>query len=128
MASKFLQVDIECYYAIINPIVFNQALNFRIKISDLSRRKIYIILATRDTLADFDCKLWRSLDKVNAFDIIMGSYNFVEVSNLVGIYILSLIQSSFPEVNMGVYIGMIIYFFLDKSSKVQFERLKKRFF
>lgn len=121
---KFLQFDIDNYYASIYPIVLNSALIFACKYTSLTRDEINVILSARKSLIAFDNKLWARNDTPDCLDITVESPDSTQVTDLVGIYLLYNLHKKIPRIVGRLYRDDALLLVRNHSNR-QFEMTKK---
>ena len=93
---EFFQYDIVSFYPSITEELFDDAMTFARMIVDIPKN-----IVARDSLLFHDGKVWQK--KSDLFHVTMGAYDGAEVCELVSLFILDKMRSSFPEVDRGLY-------------------------
>ena len=100
--KKFLIFDVEEFYPSITEELLDAAISWaRTKIT-ISDDIVSIIKHARKSLLFHDGDEWVKKSG-DLFDVTMGSYDGAEVCELVGLYILDQMKTSFPELDTGIY-------------------------
>ena len=100
--TRFLTFDIESFYPSISENLLDKAIGFARSRSDLSPEDIELIKHCRKSLLfDPQGQPWHRTDSL--FDVTMGAPDGAEVCELVGVYLLSKIQSILPANSFGLY-------------------------
>uniref|UniRef100_A0A0L8FJ23 ISXO2-like transposase domain-containing protein n=1 Tax=Octopus bimaculoides TaxID=37653 RepID=A0A0L8FJ23_OCTBM len=91
MKYKNLRENFQTFikHTAINPTILNSALIVAKNHSHLTIKEIKVILEGRKSVISFDNKLWVQTDSPNCFDITMGAPDSAQITDLVGIYLLS---------------------------------------
>ena len=88
---SFIQFDICDYYPNITPFLLNKALDFAAKYVEISDDDRNLFFHTRKTFLCSKDDYW--IKKNNPeFDVSMGSFDSSEISDVCGLYILSLLE------------------------------------
>ena len=95
---KFLVLDVCEYYPSISEELLKEALDWASSIVEISDRDKNIIISSRKSLLYKDKTAFKKKSSGD-FDVTMGSYDGAEISDLVGLYLLSKVQ------NLGVSLG-----------------------
>lgn len=122
---KFLQLDIDNYYNSINQNLLNEALQYAMTNSDLTEDEAKLVNLARKTLIEFEDQLWARKDTNDCFDIMMGSADSAQVTDLIGIFLLKNLADKFPQLIGGLYRDDAL-FVLRNASKSQIERTRKQ--
>ena len=99
--SLLLICDIVDFYPSISEDLFNKTIKFAEKHAKISELDKSILLNARQSLLHFEDEIW--IKHTGTFDVTMGSYDGAQVSDLVGLFILSLIKEKIPELNFALY-------------------------
>ena len=100
---KWLKFDIESYYPSISMDLLRKSLDFAKGFTIISPEEEEIIMHCRKTvLVGKDDTLWIKKDNPE-FDVSMGSLDSAEVSDTVGLYLLSKMEDIIPEGRVGLY-------------------------
>ena len=79
------------------------AIEFAKRKVNISREDLRIITHCRKSLL-FNAEVaWKKKDSANCFDVTMGSFDGAEVCELVGLYILSLLNNKYNYKDTGLY-------------------------
>ena len=87
--NRFIQFDIKEFYPKITKDIFEKALSFAKKHTEIKRDELRIIRHSRKSLLFHKGEAWVKSNTSNSFDVTMGSYDGAEVCELVGLYILN---------------------------------------
>ena len=121
---EFLQCDIAEFYPSISEGLLNSALVFAEKQGvRLAPTEREVILHARKTILMSENTTWAKNGTL--FDVSMGAYDGAEVAELVGLLLLSEIETRLPNLNFGLYRddGLAVY----KTTKgIHIERTKKK--
>ena len=101
--KKFLQLDIENFYPSINEELLDKAIDFASNHVEVDRETIEIIKHCRKTILFSGNDVWEKKTENSLFDVAQGAKDSAEVCELVGIYILNLINTKFPDLDFGIY-------------------------
>ena len=101
--KKLLQLDIENYYPSINEELLDKAINFASTYVDIEHETIDIIKHCRKTILFNNGDIWQKKDNNSLFDVAQGARDSAEVCDLVGLYILHLVRTTFPDLDFGLY-------------------------
>ena len=100
---KFLKFDIEAFYPSITKELLQRAITFGRQYTSISEEEEETILHCRKgVLVGENGSLWQKKVEPN-FDVTMGSYDGGEVAELVGLYLLSKINTILPSGSAGLY-------------------------
>ena len=99
--NNFIQCDIDNFYPSITETLLNKALDYASQFCEISDEDRKIIILAKNTLLYNSSKAWTKRGNKGHFDVTMGSYDGSETCELVGLYILSLIEHL--EINVGLY-------------------------
>ena len=100
---SFISFDIVDFYPSISENLLDQALSWASSLADISHEDISIIKHARKSLLFNNGKPWIKNNNSNLFDVTMGSYDGVEICELVGLFILNHLGKSFGKENIGLY-------------------------
>ena len=90
------------FYPWISKDLLINAFDYASKTTSIDKKVIDIIMHSRKSLLFSNNDIW--VKKVNPnFDVTMGSFGGVEVSKLVGLYLLNILKSEFGGKNIGLY-------------------------
>ena len=96
--TKFLQFDIDDYYASITEPLIVKPLIFSKTITTVSDMDVDIILHARRTVVVYDKSLWINKNSDAPFDVGMGANDSAEVSDLVGLFLLHNLGTYFTNI------------------------------
>lgn len=120
--KTFIIFDIVSFYPSITEELLNQALDFANQHTNITPQERSIIIEAKNSILVHNDNLW-SKKSNNMFDITMGSFDGAESCELVGLFILHIINKELDG-NFGLYrddgLGAI------RSSPRQAENLKKK--
>ena len=100
--SSFIKFDIVVFYSSIWKDLLINAINFAKSITTIDDKVIKTILHTRKSLLFNKNEVWVKKDNPD-FDVTMGSFNGVEVCELVGLYLLDILRKEFGDNKIGLY-------------------------
>ena len=123
--AKFIQLDIKEFYHSITEKSLNNAITFAENYILISKEDIRIIKHCRKSLLFYGNETWKKKDADATFDVTMGSYDEVELCELIGINIQSLLTNILSKNNMGLYRDDGL-FILRKINKQQTDRVRKK--
>ena len=118
---SFLQFDIENFYPSISEELLEKALNYASQFVDISPEDRKIILQSRKSTLYSKGEAWTKKGD-SEFDVTMGSFDGAEICELVGLYLLSLLQDLGMDVGLYRDDGMAV----SKKTPFQMEKLKKK--
>ena len=86
-------------------------INFTENHTSISQENIRIIKLRRKSVLFYNNKPWKKKEHDSSFDITIGSYDGVELCELIGLYIQSLLEITLEKDQMGLYLdyGLIIH-------------------
>ena len=90
-------------YPSISEDLFNEALNFAKTKVDITSQEISIIVQFRNTLLFNKNQLWVKKSGNEEFDVPIGCFDRAELCEIIGIYILTKLQSALRKDNAGLY-------------------------
>ena len=122
--SKFMKFDITDFYPSITFELFSTALDYASQFFTISQEVKDIILHSRKSLLFNGGETWVKQQGEN-FDVTQGSYDGAEVCELVGVYILSKLDSVFGRSKVGLYRDDGLACCANKSGP-QLERTRKK--
>ena len=99
--TKFLKFDIVEFYPSITKKLLEKALNFALSFTELNESEMEIIMHTKHSLLIHNNEEWEK--KSGDFDVTMGSFDGAETCELIGLYMLNLIQQHVPAHQIGLY-------------------------
>ena len=119
--TSFIQFDICDFYPYITPTLLEKAIKFTEKFVKISDKDKKIFLQSRRTFLVNEGEIWIKKES-ESFDVSMGSNDSAEISDLCGLYLLSLLSPL--KINPGLYRddGLIA----SKLTPRQNENLKKK--
>ena len=97
-----MQLDIIEFYPSITEELFSSAIAYARTIIDIDQKTIDIIMHSRQSLLFTKNDTWVKKNN-STFDVTMGSYDGAEICELIGIYLLHLVNDKFPEISFGLY-------------------------
>jgi hypothetical protein len=100
----FMIFDVVDYYPSISEELLSKAITWakqHTTISDLEEKTIKH--ARISLLYDHTGKVWMKKDNANAFDVPMGAYDGAEICELVGLYILNILNQELCTDSIGLY-------------------------
>ena len=100
--SKFLKFDIIGFYSSITEKLLKNAVSFAKKFTAVSDDTIKIILNARKSLLFNSNNPWMKKTGEN-FDVAMGSFDGVEICELVDLFLLNRLASVLGKENVGLY-------------------------
>ena len=99
-AQSFIQFDIQKFYPSISRNLLEETLEWAKMLVSISQEEIDIIMQSTEHLLYSEGVAWKKIGEDN-FDISVGSYSGAEISELVGLKILSELEKL--GVNLGLY-------------------------
>ena len=99
--SLLLICDIVDFYPSINEDLFLKTIQFAEKHTTITELQKSILINARQSLLHFDDAIWTKHS--GAFDVTMGAFDGAQVSDLVGLYILSIIKDELPQLDFALY-------------------------
>ena len=100
---RFVQFDIVDFYPSIRKNLLMDAIKYAKQHTNISAKEIEIIMHARKSLLFDKDERWIKKNNDSAFDVTMGSYDGAEVCELVGLYILPILQEKLCNPNFGLY-------------------------
>ena len=100
---RFLKFDVVDFYPSISKKLLQRALNFAKNMIVIDNAEIDIIMNARKSLLFYNNEAWMKKDGEGLFDVTQGSYDGAEICELVGLYMLSKVNSHFGKDNIGLY-------------------------
>ena len=82
---KFIQLDIKEFYPFISEETLNKAINFAENFTSISHENIPVIKDCRKSILFDDNESWKKKEHSSLFDVTIGSYDGVELSEQIGI-------------------------------------------
>ena len=98
---NFIQFDIDTFYPSITEKLLNKALDYASQFCNISEQDREIILLAKNTLLYNNNQAWTKRGTRSHFDVTMGSFDGSETCELVGLYILFMLESL--GINLGLY-------------------------
>ena len=98
----FAVFDIESFYPSITEKLLTDSINFAKQYTNIPDPDIDIIMHSRKSLLFNNGNAWIKKDN-SSFDVTMGSYDGAEVCELVGLFILNGLGSTYGKENIGLY-------------------------
>ena len=99
--SLMLICDIVDFYPSISKKLVNDAITFAERHTEITDIEKSVLLNARESLLHHDGEIWTK--KNGTFDVTMGAYDGAQISDLVGLLILSKIKHEIPELNFALY-------------------------
>ena len=90
-------------YPLISELLLTNALEYASSFTTITDQDKEIIMHTRKSLLFDEEKPWAKRSSSALFDVTMGSYDGVEVCDLVGLYILSKLSNKYRPANISLY-------------------------
>ena len=97
-----MQLDIVEFYPSISKQLLSNAITYAQTIIDINPKIVDIIMHCRQSLLFAENSPWIK-KSCEIFDVTMGSFDGAEVSELVGIYLLYLVNTAFPQISFRLY-------------------------
>ena len=120
---KFISFDIKDFYPSISKKLFNKAIKFAKKHTNVSKEEIEIVNHSRKSILFCNNESWIKKGG-ELFDVTMGAYDGAEICELVGLYMLDKINEIYPN-RIGLYRddGLGVF---NNISGPQAEKIKKK--
>ena len=120
--KSLILIDLVDYYPSISEDLFNQSIAFAETITPISDLDKKLLLNARKSILYHDDATWTKTGGL--FDVTMGSYDGAQITDLVGLMLLSKMKNKFPQINFALYRddGLGHH---DKMSKQNLDRLRK---
>ena len=99
---KFIQLDIAEFYPSISEEILDNAILFAQQYIHIPEKDLRIIKHRRKSLLYNDNEPWKK-NIESCFDVTMGSFNGVEICELVDIHILSLLSNKLDKQSTGLH-------------------------
>ena len=100
---RFVKFDVEKFYPSITRSLLSKAMEYAKSLTFITSQEEKIIFhARKNVLIDSDGQIWEKKSNPD-FDVSMGSMDGAEVSELVGIYMISKLMLKFNKANFGIY-------------------------
>ena len=121
----FVQFDIEEVYPSISKYLVCKALDYAKQFKSTTPKDIQLIMHVRKSLLFTDDCTWMKRSKDPSFDVAMGNFDGAEVCELVGLYILNLLDNTFCKNNIGLYRddGLACFHGINGSTSTKFEKI-----
>ena len=121
--SKFIQLDVKEYYP--SEETLDKAMSFASNDTTVSLEDIPVIKHSRKTLLFHLEQTWKKKESSSCFDVTMGSYDGVEVCELIGIFRQSVLKDIINKEAMGLYRddGLIL---LNKVTSKKSDKLERK--
>ena len=87
------------FYTSISEDQLTNAVNYASTVTSIDKKVVDIIMLSRKSLLFSNTGIWVKKDNPN-FDVTMGSFNGAEVCELVGLYLLNILESEFGGKNI----------------------------
>ena len=123
--SSFTKFDIVDFYPSISKDLLTNDINFASTITSIGKKVIDTTMHSRKSLLFVNNEIWVKKDNRN-FDITMGSFDWAEVRELVGLYYLNILKSEFGGKNIRLYRDNGLSCFENKSGP-DVKKSKKRY-
>ena len=115
--------DVKDFYPSIKETSLKNAIQFAVDYTDIKKINFKVMLHVQKSLLFHSNQPWIKRDS-DTFDVIIGSYDGAQISELVRIFMLSLLSKTFNTNNIGFYHDEILSVFRNISG-LQAEKLKK---
>ena len=112
------------FYTSISEDQLTNAVNYASTVTSIDKKVVDIIMLSRKSLLFSNTGIWVKKDNPN-FDVTMGSFNGAEVCDLVGLYLLNILESEFGGKNIGLYRDNGLSCCENKSGP-ELEKIKKK--
>ena len=112
------------FYTSISEDQLTNAVNCASTVTSIDKKVVDIIMLSRKSLLFSNTGIWVKKDNPN-FDVTMGSFNGAEVCELVGLYLLNILESEFGGKNIGLYRDNGLSCCENKSGP-ELEKIKKK--
>ena len=99
----FIQLDIKDFYPSITEKLLKKAISFAKQQVPISQQDIRIIHHCRKSLLFNEEEAWKKKENASCFDVTMGSFDGAEVCEMIGLYILSLLNKHLNKGDIGLY-------------------------
>lgn len=123
--KHFIKFDIESFYPNITKAAVMKAFKFAKRYVEVTDDDIEIVVHSCKTVLSYNNDIWIKKDNDNNFDVPMGSYHGAELCELMGLFLLDKLRSTFKVGEYGIYRddGLAV---VENSSSSQQERLTKK--
>ena len=124
LQCRFIQLDIAEFYPSISEEILDNAILFAQQYVDVPEKDLCIIKHCRKSLLYNDSEPWKKRNTESCFDVTMGSFDGVEICELVGIHILPLLSNKLDKQSTALYgdEGLVL---LRNTSKEKTDRIRK---
>ena len=99
--AKFFKFDVVEFYPSITKELLDKALDFALSHCELTETEKEIITHSKYSLLIYNKDEWEK--KTGNFDVTMGSYDGAETCELIGIYMLNILQQHIQAKQIGLY-------------------------
>ena len=100
---RFLKFDVDQFYPSITRAIMSKAITMAREYTMISDQEERILFhARRNVLSDHEGNIWEK-KQCPEFDVSMGSADGAEVSELIGIYMITLLMAKFDKSLFGIY-------------------------
>ena len=99
----FIELDIAEFYPTITESILDTAISFARQHTNISNENLRIIKHCRKSLLYKKQEPWKKKNTDSCFDVTMGSYDGAEICELVGIYLLFLLENIIDKNDSGLY-------------------------
>ena len=99
--SLLLTCDIDSFYPSISKSLVHDAIEFAEEYTNITEIEKKVLMNARESLLHHDGEIWMKKD--GTFDVTMGAYDGAQISDLVGLLILSKVKQQIPELNFALY-------------------------
>lgn len=120
----FTTFDIKDFYPSIREDLLKKSINFAKKHTAIKPEEIEVIFHCRKSLLYHNNEPW--VKKDGLFDVTMGSYDGAEICELVGLFLLDILQKRYKKANIGLYRDDGLAVFKNQSSR-QNDMVRKEF-
>lgn len=100
---SFICFDVCDFYPSINQELLTAAISFASQFTHISQQEKEIIFHAKKSLLYNNSTPWCKRGDNPNFDVTMGSFDGAETCQLIGLYLLSDIQNTIPNINVGIY-------------------------
>ena len=100
--ATFIQFDIIDFYPSITKNILTDSFNYSRKYIDITNEQYEIILDCRKTVIKTNESIWVKSGLDN-FDVSIGGYDFSQIADLVGLYILNMLTRIISPQQLGLY-------------------------
>ena len=100
---SFIQLDIKEFHPSINEDILTNAIQFAKLHTTIDDKDLRLIMHFRKSLLFLGKETWKKKSTESCFDVTMGSFDGVQICELVGLYIQSNLEKILPKTNFGLY-------------------------